>query len=54
LLVDPTDTEAIAHALYRLMTEPELRQALRAQGPVQAQRFSWQAAARKLLGRIAP
>ncbi len=39
--VDPLSVEAIASALLRLLTDAELRQQLRAQGPIQAAKFSW-------------
>ena len=48
LLVDPLDTEALAAAMVRLAEKP-LRDRLRAAGPLQARRFSWEASARKLL-----
>lgn len=46
LLVDPTDTEAIAHAIRRVLTEPELRAVLRARGFWRAAQFSWTQTAR--------
>ncbi len=42
LLVDPHDVEAIAAAMYRIVSEPALREKLRAGGLQQAARFSWQ------------
>lgn len=41
LLVDPTDTDAIAHAIRRVLAEPELRATLRARGFKRAAQFSW-------------
>ena len=41
LLVDPRDTEAIAAALGRLLTDDGLRERLRAAGPRRAAGFSW-------------
>lgn len=41
MLVDPEDAAAIAHAISRLMDEPELAGSLRERGFVNVQRFSW-------------
>jgi glycosyltransferase involved in cell wall biosynthesis len=49
LQVSPTDDDAIEAALYRLVSEPELRKALRERGLRQAQRFSWSETARQTL-----
>jgi glycosyltransferase involved in cell wall biosynthesis len=49
LLVDPSDTAALAAALDRLLTDEPLRAALVARGYRQAQRFSWEEAARQVL-----
>ncbi len=46
LLVDPTDPEAIAQAIRRVLTDPELRAELRARGLRRAQQFSWARTAR--------
>ncbi|MBC7315226.1 MAG: glycosyltransferase family 4 protein [Chloroflexi bacterium] len=46
LLVDPRDVEAIAEALWRLLEDASLRNALRARGFEQVRRFSWVASAR--------
>jgi glycosyltransferase involved in cell wall biosynthesis len=46
LLVDPLEPAAIAEAMRRM---PEAREALRAAGPSQAARFSWERSARQLL-----
>ena len=48
LQVDPTDVDALAEALVRLVTDAALRGRLRAVGPPQAARFSWSAAAAAL------
>lgn len=48
LLVDPEDVEALAEALWRLIVDAELRNALRARGFEQAKRFSWAASARQV------
>ncbi|MCS6991740.1 MAG: glycosyltransferase family 4 protein [Chitinophagales bacterium] len=45
LLVDPTDTLAIAAAMSRIATEADLRAQLIEKGRQQRQRFSWQRAA---------
>ncbi|MFO1039737.1 MAG: glycosyltransferase family 1 protein [Geminicoccaceae bacterium] len=42
LLVDPTDTEAIAQALDRVLSDPALAATLHERGRRQAARFSWQ------------
>lgn len=41
LLVDPTDVDEIANAIERLLADASLRDRLRAAGPRQAARFSW-------------
>ncbi len=41
LLVDPRDRQALAEALYRVLTEPELAAELRAKGLVRAKRLDW-------------
>ena len=45
LLVDPTENEALADGLMRLLTEPGLREGLRAAGLARAAQFSWARAA---------
>ncbi len=49
LRVDPEDTEAIACALERLLTEPELRASLSEKGLAQAARFTWTETARSIV-----
>lgn len=49
LMVEATDTEGLADALRRLITDADLRRELRRRGLAQAARFSWEAAARRLL-----
>lgn len=49
LMLDAADTEALAQALFRLLTEQSLRQSLQAAGIKQAARFTWQAAASQLM-----
>ncbi len=53
LLVDPTDTEAIAAGLQRLLEDRALREALVARGFANLQRFSWERAARQVQEVIA-
>lgn len=48
LLCDPAP-EALARALARVLSEPDLAEGLRAAGPKQAARFSWAETARKTL-----
>jgi glycosyltransferase involved in cell wall biosynthesis len=49
LLFDPHDESAIASALKRLLTEPELTENLRSRGLARAREFSWQRTARLTL-----
>lgn len=49
LLVDPLSTAAIAAGLRRLLTEPDLRDHLRAAGFANLRRFSWERCARATL-----
>ena len=49
LLVDPNDTDALAVALRRILTDPDLRVALRSKGLVRAARFSWRRAAEETM-----
>jgi len=49
LLLPPADLRAWVEALQRLLTTPELRAELRAQGLARARRFTWEAAAQKTL-----
>lgn len=43
ILVDPTNTQAIAHAINQLLSNSSLRVSLSQRGLVQAQKFSWSA-----------
>jgi glycosyltransferase involved in cell wall biosynthesis len=49
ILVDPTDVDAIAHAMLRLSQDDDLRQRLIAAGHANVQRFSWEKAAAETL-----
>lgn len=49
LLVDPRDTDALAEALLRLLTEESLRRELIARGLARAAGFSWERTARQVL-----
>jgi glycosyltransferase involved in cell wall biosynthesis len=53
LQVPPTDEPAIEEALYRVLTDPGLRQELRARGLRQAARFGWRKAASETLNVFA-
>jgi glycosyltransferase involved in cell wall biosynthesis len=50
LVIDPTDTAALADALSRALHDRELRERLSTAGPARAARFSWDAAATAMLG----
>ena len=47
LLCDPRSPRALAEALVRVLSEPELAAGLRRKGPEQAARFTWERTARK-------
>lgn len=49
LTVPPTDTDALANALERVLSDEALRAELRAKGFAQAARFTWEASAAQLL-----
>lgn len=49
LLFDPTDTDAMAQAMYRLLTDRELREAKISLGKTRAARFSWDRSAAELM-----
>lgn len=49
LLVDPHDVEAIAEAMYRLVTDEALRAELTRRGLENVKRFSWEKCARETL-----
>lgn len=50
LLVSPHDVEGLTQALYRALTDPELRTRLRERGLTQARKFTWQQTAETVLG----
>ncbi|MGC8779896.1 MAG: glycosyltransferase family 4 protein [Anaerolineae bacterium] len=49
LFVDPHDVDAIAEAMYRLITDPDLRADLIRRGRENVRRFSWEKCARETL-----
>lgn len=49
LMVPPTDAEALANALYKVLTDHPLRESLTAKMPGQAAKFSWENCARHTL-----
>ncbi len=49
LLVNPENIFEISRALYRALTDPDLRTKLKDAGRVQCERFSWEASVRKLI-----
>jgi glycosyltransferase involved in cell wall biosynthesis len=48
LLVDPTDASAIAAAITRVLSEPGLREDLRARGLARARQFSWERSVKEI------
>jgi glycosyltransferase involved in cell wall biosynthesis len=49
LLVDPSDTQSISDAMYRILSDSVLRATLSAKGLARSRRFTWEACARKTL-----
>jgi len=49
LLVDPVNVQALAQAMARVLTDPDLRQELGRRGMEQSRRFSWSETARRTL-----
>ena len=49
MLIDPHDIDGLVVAMWRVLTEPELRQDLIAKGLKRAQNFSWDKAAQQTL-----
>lgn len=52
LMIDPNHYQNIVGAMLRLITEKDLREKMREKGLIQAQKFSWNASAKKLLAII--
>jgi len=50
LTVPPTDVEALANALVRVLTDSDLRRGMLERGRVQAARFSWDSCAQTVWG----
>ncbi len=49
LLIDPLDTEELAVAIYRVISNPKLKEELKEKGLKQAKQFSWDNTAQKTL-----
>jgi len=49
LLFDPLDEEAMTGAMVRALTDPDLRESLRARGLARASQFTWERTARETL-----
>jgi glycosyltransferase involved in cell wall biosynthesis len=49
MLVNPENVFEISRALFRTLTDRELREKMKAAGKVQAARFSWETSVRKML-----
>jgi glycosyltransferase involved in cell wall biosynthesis len=52
VLVDPLDTQAMAAAIGRVLTDDAARRALERRGMAQAAGFTWQAAAARLMQAV--
>jgi len=52
LLIDPLDIDALADAIYRALTDNQLRKQLIKSGIIQAEEFSWENTARIMLEKI--
>jgi len=50
LMVDPFDVDALAEAMARALEDTDLQQEMVAKGLAQAEQFTWEKAARQLLG----
>jgi glycosyltransferase involved in cell wall biosynthesis len=48
ILIDPYEPDEIAAAMRRVLTEPELREELRARGLARVQQFSWERSVRRV------
>lgn len=51
--VDPTSVVSIAHGMYRMLSEPGLRERLIAAGRERARQFTWEASAHRLQAALA-
>jgi glycosyltransferase involved in cell wall biosynthesis len=49
LLIDPHDPDELTVAMWRILNDTELREEMRRKGLRQAERFSWERAARETL-----
>ncbi len=49
-MVEATDSQELAEAMERVLTDENLRKEMRERGVKQAAKFTWKAAAGKLLG----
>ena len=49
LMVEATDSQELAEAMKRVLTDEDLRKGMREKGLKQAEKFTWEAAAEKLL-----
>jgi len=52
VMVDPTDVEALAEGLARVLFDGALRRDLRARGLARAAEFRWERTAARLVGRL--
>ena len=48
VLVDPYDPSAIADGIHRVLTDADLRQALKRKGIARARQFSWETSVRRV------
>ena len=49
ILINPLDTKALSEAIFRILTDQQLRNELMSSGYKQAQRFSWDKCAKQML-----
>jgi glycosyltransferase involved in cell wall biosynthesis len=49
ILIDPHNVQEIADAILRVLTNPQLQQEMRQNGYLQAQRYTWEKSAHKML-----
>jgi glycosyltransferase involved in cell wall biosynthesis len=50
VLVEPTDAEALATAIQRVLKDRETRESMKSKGFARTKLFSWETAARQTLG----